>query len=105
MTITRAQEWTTEKVMQLTRDQVLELWGDCPSAEMTELVGEFTGLVPNAGDEEARKRTAEVMYDENSRLGYWLGKAYMPLSKTRCDGYNRWRRPDGRGRDGELSHR
>jgi hypothetical protein len=95
MTITKAQEWTAEKVMELTREEVIELWKQCPAADMTELVGEFTGLIPNAGDEEAQKRTAEVMYNESGPLGYWLGKAFWPLSKTKGDGYNRWRRQDG----------
>jgi hypothetical protein len=96
MTITKTQEWTEEKLMALTRDEVIELWKQCPAVEMTELVGEFTGLIPNAGDEERQKRTAEVMYNENSRTGYWLGKAFWPLSKTRGDGYNRYRWPGGR---------
>ena len=36
------------------------------------------------------------MYNEEGPLGYWLGKAYMPLSKTKGDGYNCWRRPGGK---------
>jgi hypothetical protein len=96
MTITKAQEWTAEKVMDLTREEVLELWGQCPAADMAELVGEYTGLIPNAGDEEAQKRAAAFMFDESSIRGYWLGKAYSPLSKTRGDGYNHWRRPGGK---------
>ena len=87
--------WTEEKVLALTRDEVLELWGECPVVEMAELCGEYKGLVPNAGDEEAQKRTAEVMYNEEGPLGYWLGKAYFPLSHTKGDGYNCWRRPGG----------
>ena len=65
MAIAKTQEWTREKVMELTRDEVIELWKQCPAVEMTELVGEFDGLIPNAGDEERQKRTAEVMYNEN----------------------------------------
>lgn len=92
----RAQDtWTEEKIMSLTRDEVLELWSKCPAVEMAELNGEYKGLIPNAGNEEARKNTAKVMYNEEGPLGYWLGKAYMPLSHTRGDGYNRWRRPGG----------
>ena len=96
MAVTRAQVWTEEKVMELTRDEVLELWGECPAVDMAELNGEYTGLIPNAGNEEAQKRTAAVMYNEEGPLGYWLGKAYMPLSKTKGDGYNCWRRPGGK---------
>lgn len=95
LTPPRAAKWTVEKLMELNREQVLALWSECPAVDMAELCGEYTGLIPNAGDPEQQQRTAEVMYNENSRLGYWLGKAYFPLSKTKGDGYNRWRRPDG----------
>ena len=93
---TKEKKWTRENIMELNREQIFELWKQCPAAEMTELVGEFDGLIPNAGDEERQRRTAEIMYNENSPQGYWLGKAYWPLSKTKGDGYNRYRRPGGR---------
>ena len=89
------EDWTEEKVLALTGAEVFALWKECPAVEMSELCGEYTGLVPNAGDEEAQKRTAAVMYNENSATGYWLGKAFSPLSHTKGDGYNRYRRPDG----------
>ena len=90
------ENWTEEKVLALTRDEVLELWGECPAVEMAELCGEYKGLVPNAGNEEAQKATAKHMYNEAGPLGYWLGKAYSPLSHTKGDGYNCWRRPGGK---------
>ena len=89
------EEWTEEKIMSLTREEVLDLWGQAPAVEMAELCGEYKGLIPNAGDEERQKATAKVMYNENSVTGYWLGKAYSPLSHTKGDGYNRYRRADG----------
>jgi len=85
--------WTEEKIMALTREEVLELWGQAPAVEMAELCGEYNGLIPNAGDEERQKATAKVMYE--GPLGYWLGKAYSPLSHTKGDGYNRYRQKDG----------
>ena len=93
MVITKTEKWTAEKVMALTRNEVLELWGQCPVVDMAELDGEYTGLIPNTGDKEAQKRTAEVMFNEAGPRGYWLGKAYKPLSTTKGDGYNHWRRP------------
>lgn len=96
MAIAKTEKWTEEKVMALTREEVIELWKQCPAADMTEMVGEFTGLIPNAGDEEAQKRTAQVMYNESGPTGYWLGKAFWPLSKTKGDGYNVYRRPGGK---------
>ncbi len=88
--------WTEEKVMALSRDEVLELWGQCPAVDMAELYGEYKGLIPNTGDEEAQKASAKVMYNEDGPLGYWLGKAYTPLSHSKGDGYNCWRRPGGK---------
>ncbi|HUV44580.1 MAG TPA: hypothetical protein VMW13_07105 [Dehalococcoidales bacterium] len=96
MAIAKTEQWTKEKLMELSREEVIELWKQCPAVEMTELVGEFEGVIPNAGDEERRERTAEIMYNENSRTGYWLGKAFWPISKTKGDGYNRYRWPGGK---------
>lgn len=87
--------WTEEKIMALTRDEVIEMWKQAPAVEMAELCGEYKGLIPNAGNEEAQKATAKVMYNEDSVTGYWLGKAFSPLSHTKGDGYNRYRLPDG----------
>ena len=96
MVIAKTKKWTRENIMELNREEVFDLWKQCPAANMTEMVGEFDGLIPNTGDKERQERTAELMYDENSRTGYWLGKAFWPLSKTRGDGYNRYRRPGGK---------
>jgi|TARA_Y100000310_G_scaffold279711_2_gene298998 hypothetical protein len=87
------EEWSERKILALTSEEVLKMWGECPAVEMAELCGEYKGLVPNAGDEKAQRRTAAVMYD--SPLGYWLGKSFCPLSHSRGDGYNRYRQPDG----------
>lgn len=95
MTTTRTEKWTIEKIMALNRERVIELWKECPAVDMAELDGEYTGLVPNAGNEAAAERTAAVMFDENSVRGYWLGKAYKPLSATKGDGYNHWRKAGG----------
>ena len=89
-------KWTRENIMELTRDEVIELWKQCPAAEMTELVGEFDPVIPDGGDKEVQRRIAVAMFDENSQRGCWLGKAFWPLSKTRGDGYNRWGRPGGK---------
>ena len=96
MVIAKTENWTEDKVIALTRDEVLDLWGQCPAVDMAELDGEYTGLIPNADDKEAQERTAEHMFNETGPRGYWLGKAYKPLSATTGDGYNHWRRPGGK---------
>lgn len=97
MATTGIKKWTKEDVMKLGREEVIELWRQCPAANVTELVGEFDGRVPVGEDEEAQIRLDEsILFDETGAHGYWLGKAFWPLSKTRGDGYNRVRRTGGK---------
>jgi hypothetical protein len=89
-------EWTLERVLALSRDEIIALWKAAPAADMAELNGHYMGLVPNAGDPERRAATDARMYDENSDIGFWLGKAYQPTTATTGEGYNRWRYPGGK---------
>ena len=88
-------EWTLERVLALSRVEIIELWKAAPAPEFTEFKGHYMGLVPNAGDEERRASTDAFMFDEHSERGYWLGKAYKPTTATTGEGYNRWRFPGG----------
>ncbi len=89
--VAKTKNWTKEKIMELNRDKVFELWKKCPAAKMEELVGEYNGLVPNAGDPERKKAIDIAMYSEDAPSGFWLGKAFWPLSKANGEGYNRYR--------------
>lgn len=89
--IPKVNKWTRENIMELDYNQIVELWKQCPAVGMEELVGEYDGLVPNAGDPERKKWIDEGMYSEDKPSGFWLGKAFWPLSKTHGDGYNRYR--------------
>lgn len=91
-----AERWTEERIMALTRAELIRLWSECPAVQLAELDGEYRGLVPNAGNEKAQKAYASVLFDDSSDLGYWLGKAFVPLGDGTGDGYNRWRRPGGK---------
>lgn len=86
--------WTMERLLALDHDGTVALWKTLPAADMAELNGHYQGIVPNAGDPERQARTSGFMYDEESPRGYWLGKAYRPLTETEGEGYNRWRFPD-----------
>ena len=46
MATTGIKKWIKEDVMKLGREEVIELWRQCPAADVTELVGEFDGRVP-----------------------------------------------------------
>jgi len=96
MAITNTKQWTRENIMELKLEEVIELWKQCPAVEMSELIGEYDGIIPKAENNEGWERMREYMHDENSQPGYWLGKAFWPLSKTRGDGYNRYRHAGGR---------
>lgn len=95
LTKIKEEEWTEEKLLALTREEVLELWGQAPAVEMAELCGEYKGLIPNAGGHPGTKLNIERMFDAKSPNGCWMGKAFCPLSHSKGDGYNRYRRLDG----------
>ncbi len=88
-------EWTLERVLDMSRDEIIALWETSPAPDFTKFKGHFMGLVPNAGDETRRMATDARMFDESSELGYWLGKAYKPTTATTGEGYNRWRFASG----------
>jgi hypothetical protein len=96
MTHQSDEKWTIEKVMALGREEVIELWKTLPAPDFEELTGEYTGHVPDGGDEKLRAQVAKVMFNESSALGFWLGKAYKALSPTKGEGYNCWRKPGDR---------
>src|SRR5947208_3630483 len=73
----------------------IELWKTLPAVPMAEMNGHYMGLGPDALNEKYQERYAAFMFDEKSPRGYWLGKAFRPLSETTGEGYNRWRFPAG----------
>ena len=88
--------WTMEQLLALDHESTVALWKTLPAAGMTELNGHYQGVVPNAGDLKRQASTSDFMYNEDSPRGYWLGKAYRPLTETEGEGYNRWRFPSGK---------
>ena len=86
--------WTMERLLALDHESTVALWKTLPAAGMEELNGHYQGVVPNADDHGRQARTSGFMYDEDSPRGYWLGKAYRPLTETEGVGYNRWRFAD-----------
>ena len=90
------EKWPLERILAMGRDEIIALWKTLPPPEFTEMDGHYMGLVPNADNKEVYKSTAFTMYNHDSPLGYWLGKAYKPTSATKGEGYNRWRKPGGK---------
>jgi hypothetical protein len=86
-------QWSFEKILKLTRQQVIDMWSSAPPVPVGELDGEYIGIAPNAGDASAQADIASRLYNENGPLGYWLGKTYKAAdaAQTKSEGYNRWR--------------
>jgi len=92
--VSAGSEWTIEKILKLSRQEVTDLWSKAPPAEVGELDGEYVGLAPTGGDSSAQSAIVSTLYNENGNMGYWLGKTYKPAPEgdTKGEGYNRWRR-------------
>src|SRR5437899_4584582 len=86
-------KWTLEKILALTGEEAVALWRSLPSPTLEEMNGPYMGLGAYADNPERQVGFAKSMLNEHSRLGYWLGKAFHPVSATDGEGYNRWRYP------------
>lgn len=93
--VTGTRKWTVPQIVAMKRDEFVELWRTLPAPDFMDMCGEFSGYCIDGGDAETRKRTAESMFTESSNFGYWLGKAFKPLSADHGEGYNFCRRPGG----------
>ncbi|HMN43759.1 MAG TPA: hypothetical protein PKE27_04270 [Povalibacter sp.] len=89
-------KWTMEKLNALTQEEGIALWRTLPAPTLEEMNGHYTGLGPGADDPAYQKGYADYMFNEKSVRGYWLGKAFHPLTASTGEGYNRWRFPGGR---------
>ncbi len=89
-------KWSLEKLLALTQAEGIELWRGLDAVSMDEMNGHYMGMGPDALNEEYQRGYADFMFNENSRLGFWLGKAFRPLTETTGEGYNRWRFPGGK---------
>lgn len=88
--------WTLEKLLALTPDEGIALWRMLPAPTLDEMDGHYMGLGPHGTDRAYQKGYADYMFNEQSPRGYWLGKAFHPVSGTAGEGYNRWRFPGGK---------
>lgn len=89
-------EWSLEKLLALTQAEGIELWRGLEAVDMREMDGHYMGMGPDALNEKYQRGYAEYMFNENSPRGFWLGKAFRPLTDTTGEGYNRWRFPGGK---------
>ena len=83
---------TVDELLATPQPELVALFRTLPAPRMEELDGEYAGYSPDGGDPELRQVIQERMFNEDSALGYWLGKAYRPHSETHGEGYNVWRK-------------
>lgn len=91
-----AGRWTLEQLLSLTQEEGIALWRTLPAPTLAEMNGHYMGIGPQGSDPQRQASYASYMFDERSPRGYWLGKAFRPLSETEGEGYNRWRFAGGR---------
>lgn len=89
-------DWSLEQLLSMDKAEVIRRWRDLPAVSLEELQGHFEGILPNHDDPDAQAAAMNIMYNENSESGYWLGKAYRKTGPNQGEGYNRWRLPGGR---------
>ena len=85
--ITHTKQWSMEQLESLSETALIALWQSLPAPSFEEFEGEFASSISN----ESREGHNAYMFDEESALGYWLGKAYLPETASTGQGYNRWR--------------
>jgi len=96
MTTTSSESWTVARLTALSREEFLTLFKTLTAPAFAELDGEYRGYIPDGGDAAAREQIARTMFNERAPFGYWLGKAFTPTTPAAGEGYNCYRRPDGR---------
>lgn len=82
-------QWSLERLLALTQEEGLKLWRSSPPPSMKEMNGHYLGLIPGVN----RNLEAE---EHSVYGGFWLGKAFKPISDTHGEGYNRFRLPSGK---------
>jgi hypothetical protein len=92
---TRVKKWTIPQLVSMKREEFITLWKTLPAPDFKEMNGEYSGYCIDSRNPEIRKRLAEFMFNEASGFGYWLGKAYKPVSANKGEGYNHCRRLGG----------
>jgi len=83
----------TPYVLAMSRQEVLELFQTPPAPTETELDGEYAAYAHLGHSDEDRQFVLSFLYTRYGDRGYWLGKAFTPISGT-GEGYNLYLRGD-----------
>ena len=93
MTTGRSPKWHLENLLARTPQHLFELWKTVSAPDFQEIDGEYSGYFPDGGDPAVRARLDGDVFNEMGKWpGYWLGKAFKPVTDTTGEGYNHWRK-------------
>ncbi|MBP2328058.1 hypothetical protein JOF56_008443 [Kibdelosporangium banguiense] len=82
-----------QQLLTIAQPELVRMWTTLPAPAEDELDGEYAGFLPIHGlPDDAVRALVQAMYQERSRNGYWIGKAYSAGA-----GYNVFRTATGDG--------
>jgi hypothetical protein len=81
-----------QQLLTLPHAELFRIWSSLPAPALGELDGEYAGFLPTAGvPRESIQQTVRSFYQEESEIGYWLGKAFTRRDDASGEGYNVFR--------------
>lgn len=88
-----------QQLLTTSQADLVRMWNSLPAPGANELDGEYAGFLPIHGlADDAVQALVRSMYQERSRNGYWIGKAYSPITDGSGEGYNVFRTENDDGR-------
>jgi hypothetical protein len=80
-----------EKILALSKQDVIDMWSAAPPVEFDKLDGDYIGLLPNARDSQAQAQDLQNLENGTGFLGYWYGKSFKLPGEGEAvsEGYNR----------------
>ncbi len=85
------EEWTLEKIKELSFQEQMELYKTLPSADFEEMDGDYDSCMVGFASE--IKKKGSLWWLHKSEKGNWKGKSFSPTigkKKFQSEGYNRW---------------
>ncbi len=81
-----------QQLLTWSHPELMDLWRSLPAPAMDEMEGEYAAALPLVGlPAEAVQGTVAELYQERSKTGYWLGKAYHAVDRVSGEGHNVFR--------------
>jgi hypothetical protein len=87
---------TLEEFMALPDTEYVKAWEASPAPQFRDLDGEYEKEFGRNYNDTLKAFLASGLYNQDGPNGYYLRKGFTPLGPASGEGYNVWRRPDGR---------